>query len=206
MRGGEALGLLHRPSLQRSTRDTSQALTGKTQIEMTMRGHHRCSGTRGAAERARPAIAAIRRSRSARRQAPTRSNNRATSCGDRSGRARAWSPLHKATERPIGSPVNRSLTRPSGAAHQAGHGSARSKPPADQHEEAEIGIPAAGGNDRQRGSSEASDDGRGGHDSAQARGPWPILRLGASAARTIRARPPGCVRPRPRPARRAARR
>src|SRR3954447_3623258 len=35
--------------------------------------------------------------------------------------------LHKAIEKPIGYPVNRSLTRPRGAAHQAGHGSARSK-------------------------------------------------------------------------------
>src|SRR3954447_11753088 len=30
--------------------------------------------------------------------------------------------LHKAIEKPIGYPVNRSLMKPSGAAHQAGHG------------------------------------------------------------------------------------
>ena len=35
--------------------------------------------------------------------------------------------LHKAIEKPIGYPVNRSLTSPSGAAHQAGHGSARKR-------------------------------------------------------------------------------
>ena len=33
--------------------------------------------------------------------------------------------VHKMTERPIGAPVMRSLAKPSGAAHQAGHGSDR---------------------------------------------------------------------------------
>jgi len=32
---------------------------------------------------------------------------------------------HKATEKPTGYPVNKSFTKPSGAAHQAGQGSAR---------------------------------------------------------------------------------
>ncbi len=62
----------------------------------------------------------------ARRQAPIRSNSRATSCAGRSTSSASMTARPQRHREPDGGPVNRSLTKPSGAAHQAGKGSARS--------------------------------------------------------------------------------
>src|SRR3954447_25268836 len=102
--------------------------------------------------------------------------------------------LHNATESPIGAPVNRSLTRPIGSVHQAGHGSARSsrqlirirKPKSGNHPLLDmIGRVQS----RVATTTEAA-----GTAVANCTGPWPIFRLDASAARTIRGRPERPVR------------
>src|ERR1044071_3154174 len=93
--------------------------------------------------------------------------------------------LHKAIEKPIGYPVNRSLTKPSAAAHHGGHGSDRSsrqlmntRKPKSGYQPLVVTIGSA-----------ASKDARttvaAGTNAAKGDGPLPMRRGGASAARTI---------------------
>src|SRR3982750_4830395 len=80
--------------------------------------------------------------------------------------------LHRAIEKPIGYPVNRSLTRPSGAAHQAGHGSARRSRQAISTRKAKAGYQPL---DETMGKAERSDaaaTNAAGNSIAKRAGPW----------------------------------
>src|SRR4029078_1987367 len=93
--------------------------------------------------------------------------------------------LHKAIEKPIGYPVNRSLTKPSAAAHHGGQGSDRSsrqlmntRNPKSGYQPADVTIGRAA-------RSEAKTTVVAGTKAAKRDGPLPIRRGWASAARTI---------------------
>src|SRR3954468_10237087 len=94
--------------------------------------------------------------------------------------------LHKAIEKPIGYPVNRSLTKPSGAAHQAGHGSERNSRQLMKTRNPKSGYQPLVDTIGSADSSDAATIVSPGTQVAKRAGPFPIRRGGgASAARTI---------------------
>src|SRR5688500_18930766 len=97
--------------------------------------------------------------------------------------------VHSATDRPIGLPTMRSLAKPKGAAHHAGHGSERSNRHAIRTRKPKSGyqplVVTIGSAD----SIAAAMTEAAGMNGAAVRGPCPMRRPELSAARTIRAFP-----------------
>src|SRR6476646_559732 len=100
--------------------------------------------------------------------------------------------LHKAIEKPIGYPVNRSLTRPSGAAHHAGHGSARSSRHAIRMRKPKSGYQPLVDTIGRAARSEPKTTDAAGRNIAKRAGPWLNRRDEDSAARAIREPRTGC--------------
>ena len=136
-----------------------------------------------------PAAAEFDSAISSSRRAPIRSNNRATWCGGRRGRARSIAAVHtadrKADRRAGDEIVERS---PAAPPTRPGRGRSEAAARRSGRESRNPGYQPFCDDDRQAGEQARGEQPmQPAHRRAPATGPWPIRRLELSAARTIRA-------------------